>query len=742
MFLGAGGAISAHHRQAFRPHLGSADASTLRSTPVRLLVGLAVPLAAFVLAMVVIDPHLSSSATILIVVFGTLSIGRAANGWMTSTPFSTAASIGAGNRRCPGGLIRLRRWHHALRALRRRCGSVRRAWSRRPGVGRRIARRDRTRHRDRHAFSRGPGGDDLRRRVYGCGRFPPAPPNRSLRYRTPMHGRSPVVRFPQRRPQPRSRWENPHDRLVPTHRPERARRRRRTRRSLRLAVLAADVVRGRQPTGLVSRPLVCRGDHARRSMVRRPNASRTPTSSPGARPRHGIDQADLDHSILRHLPWVADAPALELGSLRVDVIDMIRWDLLHGPAHDSKPAASASLADALDEVLIGWCATFVDDAHVPWAMPDRSLGFYRSCTRPRRRRPATRLARRTRRHERIRALPDDPVEMLDLALHARGIDETDRARPFERSCCVHRAGPASPAGATTGRPPIAEESASACSISPPCAPALDHLPPEHLELLDADATDSSVDDRVDAATAAFALAAPSDADRAAIASVISRVSQTDRTAIWLAAHEWDFRDRLLRRLDASSLDADNGVGHRSSPGRADTQLVFCIDVRSEGFRRHLEGLGNYETFGFAGFFGVPVRWRPLGSTPRRRAVRYWCRRAARSPKSPSTTTGRTCRRAPRPPDSTMPSTLPRAASPHRSRSPSPPAGSPGPPPPCARSLPAEPPCPRPSDPGGADSRPRRAPCPWSTRSSDTSCTQDSRSRSGRCSPRRSSPPSA
>lgn len=95
MFLSAGGTVTAHARNEIRPHLGRVDGVTGAPPAVRLVTGLLVPVAAFALALFVIDPHLTASATILIVVFGSLSVGRAANGWIASAPLPGPRTIGS-----------------------------------------------------------------------------------------------------------------------------------------------------------------------------------------------------------------------------------------------------------------------------------------------------------------------------------------------------------------------------------------------------------------------------------------------------------------------------------------------------------------------------------------------------------------------------------------------------------------------------------------------------------------------
>ena len=74
--------------------------------------------------------------------------------------------------------------------------------------------------------------------------------------------------------------------------------------------------------------------------------------------------------------------------------------------------------------------------------------------------------------------------------------------------------------------------------------------------------------------------------------------------LWLEAMESTAMDQLLRNVENTMVEP----GHK----RPFAQAMFCIDTRSERYRRHLESVGDYQTFGIAGFFGVPVSFMELG----------------------------------------------------------------------------------------------------------------------------------
>ena len=83
-----------------------------------------------------------------------------------------------------------------------------------------------------------------------------------------------------------------------------------------------------------------------------------------------------------------------------------------------------------------------------------------------------------------------------------------------------------------------------------------------------------------------------------------REFERDEGMIWLAAMEEKAIGSLLQGMP---IRCPQETGKRPF-----AQALFCIDTRSERLRRHLESVGDYQTFGIAGFFGVPVSFMELG----------------------------------------------------------------------------------------------------------------------------------
>jgi uncharacterized protein YbcC (UPF0753/DUF2309 family) len=80
--------------------------------------------------------------------------------------------------------------------------------------------------------------------------------------------------------------------------------------------------------------------------------------------------------------------------------------------------------------------------------------------------------------------------------------------------------------------------------------------------------------------------------------------------VWQRAAEIAYQEALGAELLKPAAEADDA--------RPALQAAFCIDVRSEVYRRALEAQDpRIQTLGFAGFFGLPIAYEPSGTSYRR-----------------------------------------------------------------------------------------------------------------------------
>lgn len=80
---------------------------------------------------------------------------------------------------------------------------------------------------------------------------------------------------------------------------------------------------------------------------------------------------------------------------------------------------------------------------------------------------------------------------------------------------------------------------------------------------------------------------------------------------WLKAWELTWQKRMSKELGTIFKTSQETIVLNQEAQTPDAQLVFCIDTRSELIRRHVESKGNYETFGYAGFFGIAMDYQNL-----------------------------------------------------------------------------------------------------------------------------------
>lgn len=255
--------------------------------------------------------------------------------------------------------------------------------------------------------------------------------------------------------------------------------------------------------------------------------------------------------------------------------------------------------------MIKWCRLFLGESDAAWSLPNSKEGFYRAWRRLAPYDPALNRSQRLL----LKKCPQEASSALKEALSALKISPPQIQDYLE----AHLLSLPGWAGTMLWRSQEAPQEKSllteylAVRISMEWALMQPYLPLSEPQL-----DEQQLQIRLIAAWAQWG-DLPIEA--------WSQLSATQKRARLMLAYRFD--DFLCRRLWLEAWEQtydarlQQMITDQQSVTLADkpvlAQLAFCIDTRSERFRRFLERAGPFETFGVAGFFGLPIETSELGN---------------------------------------------------------------------------------------------------------------------------------
>lgn len=329
--------------------------------------------------------------------------------------------------------------------------------------------------------------------------------------------------------------------------------------------------------------------------------------------RGRITDADLETVLRQRYPALLDGAPVRMRDRSVTPAELLRADLLYSePAPAPKrrnmtrsEKVEPRVAQQVDDQAARWCAAYFGSPAAAWQMPGQHDGFYHAW-----RELAAgdhTLSRSVR--AALKKVPNRSDDAALQALEQLAVGADERIT-YLQAHLTRLPGWAAhvrwSAGRVTGVN-LLDYLAMRLTYEAVLLSHSDSAPPPRSSGT-GDQPVPSARERAAALARAWELDEVQDGDLGAAARVLSALPVTARPMVWQQAYEANYRDALLRSL-ARSEPAPSG-------GRPQAQLVCCIDTRSEGLRRHIESLGSYQTFGFAGFFAVAIRFTSLlGGTP-------------------------------------------------------------------------------------------------------------------------------